>query len=120
MGREFLVFGPTLVRMTQVPGWFALMQSLLGSMVPREMSNPRMPWVALDMSWLLLPCLLDFPWASNVIYQSVHFMNRHKEYLLFLGEPPGAVVYSKSPQSRPGIDLEPCTCSKTVLRHLPV
>ena len=84
------------------------------------MSNPRMPWFSLDMSWLLLLCLLDFPWASNVTYQSVHFMNRRKEYLLFLGEPPGAVVYSKSPQSRPGIDLEPCTCSKTVLRHLPV
>jgi len=87
---------------------------------PGKCPSPGMPWVALDMSWLLLSCLLDFPWASTVTHQSVHFMNRHKEYLFSWESPPGAVVYSKSPQLRPGIDLEPCICSKTALRHLPV
>ena len=41
MGREFLVLGPTLVRMTQGPGWFVLMQSLLGRMVPPGNVQPQ-------------------------------------------------------------------------------
>lgn len=50
MGRELLVLGPTLVRMT-----FVLTQRLLEKMVPPhplpgKCPSPGMPWVALVMA----------------------------------------------------------------------
>lgn len=66
MGRELLVLGPTLVRMTWVPGWFVLMQRLLEKMVPPhplpgKCPSSGMPWVALDMAAIVM--LAELPLA---------------------------------------------------------
>lgn len=103
------MLGPTLVRMTWVPGWFVLMQRLLEKMVPPppplKCPSSGMPLVALDMAAIVM--LAELPGlVLSPISQFISTIDTKNT--CFSWESP----LGKSPQPRPGIDLNPVFARK--------